>query len=39
VVYVPLYEVADPQLAVRSLAGFLDDVTPGGSRFTFRGPR
>jgi hypothetical protein len=37
VVYVPLSEVAGPQLAVRSLAGFLEDVAPGVPRFRYRG--
>lgn len=33
VVYVPLYEVAGPQLAVRSVEGFLEEVSPGVPRF------
>ena len=37
VVYVPLYEVPGPQLAVRSLAGFLEEVSPGVPRFRFLG--
>lgn len=37
VVYVPLSEVAGPQLAVRSLAGFLEEVAPGVPRFRYRG--
>jgi len=38
VVYVPLYDVPGPRLAVRTLEGFLEDVTPGVPRFTYRGP-
>jgi len=38
VVYVPLYSASGPQLAVRSVEGFLDEVSPGVSRFTYRGP-
>lgn len=38
VVYVPLYGVAGPQLAVRSVEGFLEEVAPGVPRFAYRGP-
>ena len=37
VVYVPLYEVGGPQLAVRSIAGFLEEASPGVPRFRFLG--
>ncbi len=35
VVYVPLYELAGPQLAVRSVERFLEEVSPGVPRFRF----
>jgi hypothetical protein len=38
VVYVPLYDVAGPRLAVRTVEGFLEDVTPGVPRFRYLGP-
>lgn len=38
VVYVPLYGVSGPQLAVRSVEGFLEEVSPGVPRFAYRGP-
>lgn len=38
VVYVPLYDVAGPRLAVRSVQGFLEDVEPGVPRFRYLGP-
>jgi len=38
VVYVPLYGVSGPQLAVRSMEGFLEEVSPGVPRFAYRGP-
>jgi hypothetical protein len=38
VVYVPLYDVPGPRLAVRTVEGFLEEVSPGVPRFTYRGP-
>ena len=38
VVYVPLYDVPGPRLAVRSVEGFLEDVAPGVARFRYLGP-
>lgn len=38
VVYVPLYDVPGPRLAVRTVEGFLDDVEPGVPRFRYLGP-
>jgi hypothetical protein len=38
VVYVPLYDVTGPRLAVRSVAGFLEEVAPGVPRFRYLGP-
>jgi hypothetical protein len=38
VVYVPLYDVPGPRLAVRTVAGFLEEVEPGVPRFRYRGP-
>lgn len=38
VVYVPLYDVPGPRLAVRTVEGFLEDVSPGVSRFRYLGP-
>jgi hypothetical protein len=38
VVYVPLYDVPGPRLAVRTVEGFLEEVAPGLPRFTYRGP-
>jgi hypothetical protein len=37
VVYVPLYPVPGPQLAVRTVESFLAEVSPGVRRFTFTG--
>ncbi len=37
VVYVPLYAVPGPQLAVRTVESFLAEVAPGVRRFTFTG--
>ena len=37
VVYVPLYSVPGPQLAVRTAESFLEEVEPGVPRFSFRG--
>jgi hypothetical protein len=38
VVYVPLYDVPGPRLAVRTVEGFLEEVSPGVPRFRYRGP-
>ncbi len=38
VVYVPLYDVPGPRLAVRTVEGFLEEVTPGVPRFRYVGP-
>ena len=38
VIYVPLYEVAGPRLAVRTVEGFLGEASPGVPRFVYRGP-
>jgi hypothetical protein len=38
VVYVPLYDVSGPRLAVRTVEGFLADVEPGVPRFRYLGP-
>ena len=38
VVYVPLYDVPGPRLAVRTVEGFLEEVSSGVRRFTYRGP-
>ena len=38
VVYVPLYDVAGPRLAVRTVEEFLGEAAPGVARFTYRGP-
>jgi hypothetical protein len=38
VVYVPLYDVDGPRLAVRGVEGFLEDVEPGVPRFRYVGP-
>ncbi len=38
VVYVPLYDVPGPRLAVRTVDGFLGDVEPGVPRFRYLGP-
>lgn len=38
VVYVPLYDVPGPRLAVRTVEGFLEEVSPGVRRFSYRGP-
>ncbi len=38
VVYVPLYDVPGPRLAVRTLEGFLEEVAPGVPRFQYLGP-
>lgn len=38
VVYVPLYDVPGPRLAVRTVEGFLEQVSPGVPRFTWVGP-
>ena len=38
VVYVPLYDVPGPRLAVRTLAVFLGEAEPGVARFNYRGP-
>ena len=38
VVYVPLYDVPGPRLAVRTVEAFLADVSPGVPRFSYRGP-
>ena len=38
VVYVPLYDVPGPRLAVRTVEGFLEEVSPGVPRFSYRGP-
>jgi hypothetical protein len=38
VVYVPLYDVPGPRLAVRTVAGFLEEVEPGVPRFRYLGP-
>ena len=38
VVYVPLYEVAGPRLAIRTVEGFLGEASPGVPRFVYRGP-
>ena len=38
VVYVPLYDVPGPRLAVRTVGGFLEEVSPGVPRFRYVGP-
>ena len=38
VVYVPLYDVPGPRLAVRTAASFLEEVEPGVPRFRYVGP-
>ena len=38
VVYVPLYEVAGPRLAVRTVEEFLGEAAPGAPRFRYVGP-
>ena len=38
VVYVPLYDVPGPRLAVRTVEAFLEEVEPGVPRFTWTGP-
>ena len=38
VVYVPLYDVPGPRLAVRTAEAFLDEVSPGVPRFRYVGP-
>lgn len=38
VVYVPLYDVPGPRLAVRTLEEFVGEASPGVARFTYRGP-
>jgi hypothetical protein len=38
VVYVPLYDVPGPRLAVRAVEGFLEEVAPGVPRFSYQGP-
>lgn len=38
VVYVPLYHVAGPRLAVRTVEAFLEEVEPGVPRFRYLGP-
>ena len=38
VVYVPLYDVPGPRLAVRTVEGFLEEVSPGVPRFRYVGP-
>lgn len=38
VVYVPLYDVPGPRLAVRTVEGFLEEVSPGVPRFRYCGP-
>ncbi len=38
VVYVPLYDVPGPRLAVRTVEGFLEEVAPGVPRFQYLGP-
>ena len=38
VVYVPLYAVPGPRLAVRTVEAFLGDVEPGVARFRYVGP-
>ena len=38
VVYVPLYDVPGPRLAVRTLEDFVGEASPGVARFTYRGP-
>ena len=38
VVYVPLYDVAGPRLAVRTVQAFLEEVSPGVPRFRWTGP-
>lgn len=38
VVYVPLHDVPGPRLAVRTVEGFLEDVSPGVPRFSYTGP-
>lgn len=38
VVYVPLYDVPGPRLAVRTVGGFLEEVSPGVPRFRYLGP-
>jgi hypothetical protein len=38
VVYVPLYDVPGPRLAVRTVDGFLEEVSSGVPRFRYVGP-
>ena len=38
VVYVPLYDVPGPRLAVRTAASFLEEAEPGVPRFRYVGP-
>lgn len=38
VVYVPLYDVPGPRLAVRTLEDFLGEASPGVPRFSYLGP-
>ena len=38
VVYVPLYDVPGPRLAVRTLEEFVGQASPGVRRFTYVGP-
>lgn len=38
VVYVPLYDVPGPRLAVRTADAFLEEVQPGVPRFRYVGP-
>ncbi len=38
VVYVPLYDVPGPRLAVRTVENFLGEASPGVPRFVYRGP-
>ena len=38
VVYVPLYDVEGPRLAVRTVGEFLAEVAPGVPRFSYTGP-
>jgi hypothetical protein len=38
VVYVPLYEVSGPRLAVRTVEEFLGEAAPGAPRFRYVGP-
>lgn len=38
VVYVPLYDVPGPRLAVRTVEAFVEEVAPGVPRFSYLGP-